>query len=901
MSATVTRSTNLYPFLVAEEQHGDHQAEEALFLTFNVDLGFFEARLLGLVKATGARITVVADANVWAPDIRAIKHAGRSYHLGLVDEPTAFHPKLMVLVGPTRAIAAVGSGNLTMGGWQYNRELLTVFSGDRDGMPTAFGDVRDALSALGVSGAIDAVTLKGVERTVRRLDTLLASAPPVDTGHRVHASWAGPLIEHLPAEPVADLFLSAAFHDPNANAARSLLARMQPERVSVAVQPGWTHVDASALDRVLSGYSTRTGARVSLLRDPESLGARRARYRHGKLIEWITADGRRHAMTGSPNLSTVALLRRGGAGGNWELAVTGPVCGTLFPGGQPLDSGDVPVLLGAEDTDQRELAAAPVRVLFALVKDDLLTVQLSRSCETAVTVEIARRDDHPDDWAVLGAVPAGASAAKFDAALPAGSRVRAITAESGPTAPMFVTDELRVLLRAIPEKRASRVQTSSSGDLFGDDLELLNLLQSDLTAYALDTSNARLPTAVRDERGERADVERQRTADPTEPWLWLQEDTVRQYGPGIASWLLALPRLTTADSSAVPWNDIVTDEQAVGLDANEASSDVDEALSAGEVEANTTNLIDHVTDAERIRTARRRWAARATPAAPGLSLLSRLLILRVTLGFWTAGNWSESDPEPFTLTHSLLRALSIDNEPPELVERAASLAAIALTVMRQRTDVTVSTEQTLRFNEARAAARSLLGAATEGTIDAYVTGLRTGNGGALTTGHVTATLEDMLGADPLAELEDAMESKGFEIHRPSPTSMHLHEAGGNAELSALEAVGFAQERDGIVVWATTDRGHWACVAWRSPDLVSVIGAGAQERWRHQRLGSLRPSVAASALSNAIRNGEGNAGIPGVVSKFLRKTPEAEEVLAALGVDAPGAPPCCVEVQSRLPE
>ena len=260
---------------MAEERHRDHQAEEALFLTFNVDLGYFESRLLGLLRATGAKVTVVADAGVWAPDTRAVKFAGRSYQLGLVDGRTAFHPKLMVLVGPKRAIAAVGSGNLTMGGWQYNHELLTVFTGDLSGMPTAFGDIRNAVSELAASGLLDVVTQRGLADTSRHLDTLLAAAPPVDTGHRVHASWVSPLITHLPAGPVAELNLFAAFHDPGANAVKNLMTRLQPSRVQVAVQPGWTHVDAIALSKVLSTFSASTGADIALLQDPSSPGRRK--------------------------------------------------------------------------------------------------------------------------------------------------------------------------------------------------------------------------------------------------------------------------------------------------------------------------------------------------------------------------------------------------------------------------------------------------------------------------------------------------------------------------------------------------------------------------------------------------------------------------------------------------
>lgn len=898
MSASVTQDASLFPYLVAEEQHRDHQAMEALLLTFNVDLGYFEARLLGLLRATGARISVIADAQVWSPDTRAVKHAGRSYHLGLVDRSSAFHPKLTVIVGPKRAVAAVGSGNLTMGGWQYNRELLTVFTGDVDGMPRAFRDIRNALSTLVASGALDSISAQGVERTVIGIDTLLNSAPPVETGHHVHASWDSALIEQLPTEPIAELHLSAAFHDHKSNAVRRLLTRMQPRRVQVAVQPGWTHLIPTTLDRVLTEYATRTGGDAALLQDPESLGSNAPRYRHGKLIEWVTAAGVRHAMTGSPNLSTAALLKRPLDGGNYELAVTGPLTTSLFPGGDPVDPAAIPDLLSDDKSDRSELTAQSIRVLSAVTRDDRLIVHLSGIPDRDVTVEVSNRNDHPDQWNAIGAIARNeAATAVFDTSVTAGSRVRASTIEGGATAPMFVTDERRVLMRSLPERHTSKTRSSNARDLFADDLELLDLLQGELTEFARDVSNSRLPTASRESEVDRATVDRQRDTDPIEPWLWLQDDTVRRYGPSLASWLLALPRLTNTESSTVPWIDILTDEQAVGLDSDEEATDADESLTSPEVEANTSDLIDHTTDREQIKAARRRWAVQAAAVAPSVTVPSRLLILRITLAFWTGGNWSEFDIQPFVLVRDLVRTLNSDDQPRELKERTASLAAIAITLMRQHTpDVTVGTEHTVLYHQARDAALPLLSNATEETIDSYVTGLRTAYGGTLASGHVTDTLEDLLGGDPLAELEAAMELKGFDIHRPTPTSMHIHKSRGNPELTALEAVAFAQDHDGVVVWATTNHGRTACIAWRAPDLVSVVGP--PELWRHQRLRSGGPAAAARALRNTILSNEAPSSLPGLVSKNRLKTAAAEAVIASLGVRSPQEPPCCYNTDSE---
>ena len=112
------------------------------------------------------------------------------------------------------------------------------------------------------------------------------------------------------------------------------------------------------------------------------------------------------------------------------------------------------------------------------------------------------------------------------------------------------------------------------------------------------------------------------------------------------------------------------------------------------------------------------------------------------------------------------------------------------------------------------------------------------------------TLDDLIGDDPLAELEAAMEAKGSKSigHRRHPCTSTSPAA--TPSFRPLEAVGLGQEHDGIVVWATTEQGRWACVAWRAPDMVSVFNLGPHERWRHQRLPSSGPAGAANALNNA---------------------------------------------------
>ncbi|NEE24097.1 hypothetical protein G3M53_01285, partial [Streptomyces sp. SID7982] len=136
--------------LILDEERADgRNLEEALFLSFTADLGFFEEVALGVTQATGARVTVAGDVSMARNDPRSVRRAGRSYLAGLAyTHGAAFHPKLIVLAGPEHAIIALGSGNTTLAGWQANAELWTVLRVDGEQSPTAVPELSAWLRDL---------------------------------------------------------------------------------------------------------------------------------------------------------------------------------------------------------------------------------------------------------------------------------------------------------------------------------------------------------------------------------------------------------------------------------------------------------------------------------------------------------------------------------------------------------------------------------------------------------------------------------------------------------------------------------------------------------------------------------------------------------------------------------
>lgn len=400
--------------LMAEKQHGDGQAREVLLLSYSADLGFFETFALGLSRACGARTALISDARMTTGDPRAARSAGRSYLPGLAHCSGAFHPKLVLIAGAQRVIAAIGSGNATLAGWQANAELWTVHRGDKLGCPAVFGELSSWLRALPDAVQLSRGSGRACADAADQIDELTATAAATDPAVRLVSSLTAPIISELPYGPVDELAVSAPFHDAGAQALRALVERLQPRQVTLTYQPKLTMLDQPAVAR-LAAELTATGTPFRVLADPES------RYRHGKLVEWSVA-GRRWALTGSPNLSAPALLGTVASGGNCELGVICPVPETLLPAGveepatamQPApvgdrsDRGSGPVLLGATRSGP-----------------DTLHIQLGRKLQDPDgQVSVSPAWAPPESWDWLAAVPAGATDLEVFIDLPASSRVR---------------------------------------------------------------------------------------------------------------------------------------------------------------------------------------------------------------------------------------------------------------------------------------------------------------------------------------------------------------------------------------------------------------------------------------------------------------------------------------------
>ncbi|TCO33386.1 hypothetical protein EV652_103387 [Kribbella steppae] len=857
--------------LLEEEQHGDRQAEDVLLLSYTIDLGFFEAFGLGAAQACGARVTTVGDARMSQPDPRAARRAGRTYLPGQALCGGAFHPKLVLIAGPSRVTAAIGSGNATLAGWQANAELWSVLYGDATSCPKSLADLASWLRHLPELVRLSHGVPDALTRVAGHLDQLLGQAAEViDDGVRLVSTSPAPILDHLPVGPVEELAVCAPFHDPGAVALRELVDRLQPQQLRISYQPELTQLDGPAVRALAEQWD------AELRQDGES------RYRHGKLIEW-TVGGARYALTGSPNLSGAALLQPLANGGNCELGLITRVPMSLLPEGGRV----APAAVAGKQFDVRRSARVGALMLGATRTANGLHIMFARALTARGHVELSAAASPPETWERVGEVAAGATEANLTVSADGGSRLRLVTtAEEGAlrySNLVFVVDPVRVVQR--PGITAVHTPATRPDDLFADP-RLAEKFFGDLVTLKSNLPPAPPQVVAADRSGH--DSVSSPLDDDLDGWERYLDECAGRIGHPLLRFALGLPALPGGTGAAfeallpVSWADEMVSDQQAGLD-DDSVEDI-----AAEQEADTAEtptVIPDLSTAEvGVRRRYRRWAERMTAAAGQVGAPERMLVTRLLLWTAAAGAWDRDDYSWVGLLSQSLQKIGGAEIPVPAEPQIGSLAAVALSVLRSAAPRYVHTQETTAFDNAAGAVAHLLVAADRTYIEEYTQLLGNAFGSSVSIETVEAIAADVVQNDPVADALWALAELDRDAHRHGERMLHVVGRFGNPMLIALEAVGAAQDAEIIGAWASSTSDKWALCIWRRPDLFTIDRGGPRTLWRHYRLTGLL-SPRALALQRSLESATAIPHVP-----HVEPFPEALQALAELGVPSPEPPP-----------
>lgn len=874
--------------LTAEEAHRDEQAEEALFLSYTADLGLFESLALGVTQACGARITIVGDAGMATLDPRAVRRGGRSYLPGLASCAGAFHPKVALLAGRERATVAIGSGNLTLAGWQANAELWTVLRADSEACPALFADLARWLRELPGFVRLSHGVPEALGRAADLLEGLLGGAQErSDTDVRLVVTSDGPIIDQLPFGHVDELGVCAPFFDPGSVAVRALVERLRPERLIVSYQPGLTQFDGPSLADLAAEFN------AEIRQDGET------RYRHGKLVEWV-ADGQRFALTGSPNLSVAALLRGLNDGGNCEVGLISPLTDSRLPKGDPVPAQ---VVRPTRFPRQEHAESGPV-MLGATRVEQRLHIMFARPIPVGGYLELSPMAAPPESWEHVTDTAAGTAELMVSTDAEGGSRLRLVTV-SLDGVPRYsnvvlVVDPARVMRRSAgTHERASTIMPE---DLFLDPriAEQLQVALADLEGGV----PAKAPGRELGARAETDDKRSRPIGRAALTWEQYLDECAGRIGQPLLRFALGLPALPAGgggmlgdDLLRVSWDEQFADDAEAGLDEDSAEAVTDEAAGTAADSAPAAPDLSEAT--EYVRRRYRRWAVRLAGAR--YTTVGRLARVRCLLLLIAAGAWDPGNIDWFPLLAKGVRVLPHEDPlehdgtaddppqdlPPEAEPQAASLAAIGLSVLREHAPRYAETEETLSYQRAAGAVAHLLPAVEPTLVDEYTKYLGTGLGYAVQPETVLDIAAEVVQDDPIADGVRALAEIGRKAHADGSRLLHVTGRFGNPVLAALDGISAVQDMELVGAWASSETGRWAMLIWRRPDLI-VVEATQPDRWlwRHHQLSpAITPKILAAQKTmeraSLVRHGP-------QIERFQL----ADELLSLLGCRSPEPPADC---------
>lgn len=858
------------------EASGQWDVEEALFLSFNANVGFFERGVLGLCRSMGARVSVIADAGMWRPDPLAMKGAGSEYLLGLASHGAAFHPKLVLVVAADKVLAVIGSGNLTPGGWQYNSELWSVLRSEEREAPQSLLELADWLEALPHVVRMATHHTNALLRVADRLRSTLRDLIPVVGGTKVVTNLDHSMLSQLPAGPVDELILTAPFIDDRAAAVRALLDHFPSPKLTIIVQPGLTVVTPNTLAQVLKNQPN-----VTIVMDGSGLS--RMRYRHAKLIEWRRGSIRQ-ALTGSANLSAAAVLNSARSGGNVELGLLTTIEESLWP--DPILRLDDCVLLDnpadipgkrIENTADADNAKGAAQLLSAVFSGNELVVELAHPALILLNVEYVN-NPLTETWKRLGTIAIGELTGTLPAAALAENALLRLSwlqggllVQTGAAIPASVPERLR--LRPARAGKSGGPRIRSRDDLLGQDLsyldafsEQLSQIQEDVTALKKQASRTHSQAPALD-KAARSAVDEDAT-----PWLWeLEQVAMNIHGPVLSGFALGLP----APIATMGWESFDTSEDG---DLEGDATDFNEGSGPAQTieDDPSTEILSHYSDSDRLKKKRRDRIEAFAAMQERLSAVSYLGLARLALCFYCAGNWSDSDAKPIEFITTFISKALAAADTASLRDEADALTAVALTSVRRRVDYTSTSPLSQQARKLKELGQGItLDGVPRGIVMEYTRCLSSAGGRPLEADDVYEEIKALSDHSVLDEAVLAANGHNYDAEVVAPNLLQLSLASGDPLRAALSVLSDTSEPVGVKAFSRA-AGKSALVLWSSPDLYCIEFERAV-RWTHYRAAQGPRVVLNSMRSSESSRFRVNHG------PFLRPIIEAQDLAERLGI------------------
>lgn len=309
--------------LFDEINKGGFQA--SLITTFNAYFPFYEEVILRkLVSKSINHNLILMDKNQFCRSIKSTppRLAGTYYSLFPMYSPGAFHPKILLLAGKKKGVLFIGSHNLTISGFGYNRELTNVIRySEKEHDQDALNIIKSTWLQINgwfmnQSFPVDIVNM--VKRVEGFAPWLKGEAS--DDGNDLFVLSSQPDKQSLFSQlsekingVVRRIIVTGAFFDSELEFVRTLQEKFSPDKIIVAVDP-----------KTVSFPSDKRENKDVRFVNSSLLGTKKEgeenSYLHAKSMLIEQNNGKVFLITGSANPSRPAWLKEG-LKGNTEIVL----------------------------------------------------------------------------------------------------------------------------------------------------------------------------------------------------------------------------------------------------------------------------------------------------------------------------------------------------------------------------------------------------------------------------------------------------------------------------------------------------------------------------------------------------------------------------------------------------
>ena len=365
-------------------------ATSAIVLTHNIDFLFLQSVVRPRLRKIGhPKLTVFADAACASGSYRQqrllLDGLGRHYRVLQVDMGAGrrFHPKAILLAGPSKATLAVGSGNLTHGGWSANHEIWACFESDEDGLP-AISAFRDYLNAVvGLVYQSESVSEEVFSAFDEVTNPWALDLP--DPEGLIGIPGDRPLLDAIVAlagGEVRQVTICAPYYDPEGAALAELAGRFSSP-IKTLLQRN--HVGLA--DSVVSTLPENV--------DLVGVDVEPSRFIHAKLYGFRRPESVL-IVAGSANMSRAALMADG-SWGNAELVATQSL--TIEQADELLSDLTIceepPNFPESPPSDEWEVQTNPLRIIAARFENGALEIAFKSDGEVSrLTIETDDGSQH---------------------------------------------------------------------------------------------------------------------------------------------------------------------------------------------------------------------------------------------------------------------------------------------------------------------------------------------------------------------------------------------------------------------------------------------------------------------------------------------------------------------------